>query len=262
MSKVIIKKESVVFNYETEESSFFQCENRELNSELDYRFVIDYLKNHGENGIDIIIGAEEIGYIKYTTTTRNGCGLVIVKYTNDEKTECSHVGTGVKRYCEKARNIMAADLRDMVKDAQENTDWDMDFFWYENDAMCELNDTIDTISNGIRDIENKIEKEVEYGTWTDSVLIGGYAQNVFDLLIAVKIAVHEFLQKMSDYTDCNFKMADAYGALVLETGHMGFTIDESMDIEGEFYHWLHDIFKNCENGTDMADTLYHYIAVA
>ena len=258
MSKVIIKKEKVVFNYETKESSFLECENRELNSELDYRFVIDYLKNHGENGIDIIIGATEIGYIKYATHTPLdcGCGFLFV----NKKMEWDYCGCGVKKYCEKARNIMAADLRDMVKDTQENIDWDMDFFWYENDAMCELNDRIETISNGIRDIENKIEREVEYGE--NSFIMGGLAQNVFDILIMLKVAVYEFKQKMSEYTDCNFMIADAYGALVLETGHMGFTIDESMDIEGEFYHWLHDMFKRCENGTNMADTIYHDIAVA
>lgn len=265
MSKIIIKQNSVVFNYETKESSFFECENRELENEFDYRFVIDYLKNYGANGIDIIIGVNEIGYIKYTTHTPFdcGCGFDIVKYTDDahEKVEIFACGCCVKRYCEKARNIMAAELRDIVKELQDSTDWVIDFAFVEEAAMGELNNAIETAENTIKSAEEKIDREIKCGS-IDGDIIGNAAQDVFDTLVSVKVAVHDFLKKMSDYTNCDFIMEDAYGELFFETDKMYFDLLDDIDVEGEFMNWLMSVLKTCTDGECMANTLYHYIAVA
>lgn len=138
---------------------------------------------------------------------------------------------------------------------------DMEFEIFENDAMAELNNKIETAQNTIKAAEEKINREIEYGSM-DSDVIGNAAQDTFDALLSVKVAVHDFLKKMSDYTNCDFIMADAYGELFFETDKLHVNLLEDIDVEGEFFNWLTDMFKSCADGENFANTLYQYIAVA
>lgn len=197
-------------------------------------------------------------------TNMNGTGSLVEWYNPDEKVGGKiHDG---KKMCASAWMSILNFVYCFFGIPENNNDleWEntLELSEFENDAMCKLNDAVENARSEIKDAENAIERELQYGTWTDSEIIGEAAQKAYDAIVSVKKAAVDFISKMSKYTGCDFSIPDAYSELFVDTPKFYFDIEDDMSVEDVFYGWLSRNVCGSDDADELCETLYHYLAAA
>lgn len=81
-------------------------------NDLSFRLVVETIKENASNGVDVIVGGKMVGYLTYTASFRGGnCGLLL---HTDDGDLVETLLADKKRWCENARNFMAAELCDYI----------------------------------------------------------------------------------------------------------------------------------------------------
>ena len=284
-TSIIITKNGAIFHFATPTSAFFEFRDMELTNELCYREVLNYLKKYATNGIDLIVNGENIGYIKYSTFMPMGLGVGIdICLIDGENTEVHSSPSGMKKWCENARNNMAADLKDYIEGLIDDAEWEQimdesEFIGNEtallesaiDDANSDITKTIDETKDIIDDIV-----DVDWWELDEEALKNQIAENCSHISFALNElaqARENFLKRISDYTGCDFGFGDAYSDEPVVDIYPYYAEISDFDCTQAFEDILAYLFDTpsqkygensgtCETLLSLRDTLFHYLMVA
>ena len=264
---IVIDKKNVYFNIVEFDGSNHTIE---LDNEMSYRMVIDYLKDH--YNVWIIWDGTKLSEVRFMGMMyfKNHCVGLHIDF-DDESLGTDRLESNSKRFCESARNLLAAELREYIEDSikeywedEENVMMEVakmggEWLTTKEEAEKELDDIF-------WEAKGKITAAIEdkdFESYKDGIAEG--IRKLYEGLEAFYKSGRELLDVTGEWTGCNMVPGDFFGdeesIATFKNGMMDLDIFDGPDLNTYFWWTLRDMFENTdEEYHNLKDTLYHYLA--